>query len=315
MILKPDRILFFQSYLFNSLMQNSLKGADISFMNDDQYKVNLKELDGPMNDLKTRHNLPGLRQIFNALSSQAIQFVYAKGNTSGIVYIPIMDKEKRNIIGVRINISRFAKKSTTVSTITGDTMEVLNIQYESLYTLLFGALSILNAQKCYTNPGLVKYLRTIYVDLVSQIMNRTFGNPIYGDKFRFVLSYFFHNGEIKAADLAQVTGFDLAKTQVMVSAYPDFFDKPEGITIEDLLDVIREEFPNMKGVDLRSFISASIKFLGEAGFYLLDNQAYYLGVVAVRCRKEGKDIFGGMLLNKRIEQDKAQIMNLIVQSI
>lgn len=314
MIVRPDRILFFQSYLFKSLLNSSLKGSDVSFMNDDQYKVNLKDLDGPMSDLKSRHNLPGMRQIFNAISNQSIQFVFAKGNTSGIVFIPIMDKDKRQVIGVRINLSRFAKKTMVVSTITGDTMEVLNINYETLYTLLFGALSILNTQSCYTNPNLVRYLRTIYVDLVSQIMNRTFGNPIYGDKFRFVLSYFFHNGEISARDLAQATGFDITKVQVMEASYPDFFGKRSDITLQDLLDVIAEEFPNMKDVNMKKLTAAAITYLGESGFYLLDNQAYYLGVVAVRCRKEGKDIFGGMLLNKRIDQDKAQLMNLIVQS-
>lgn len=314
MILKPDRILLFESYLFNVLLNNAPRTSDISFMNDDRYKVNLKDLTNSIEDMKTRSNLPVLRQILNALTNQQIQLIYAPNNTSGIVYIPIMDKDKRQIIGVRVNISRLAKKKVTVNQLTGDTMEIMDINYEMLYTLLFGAISILNANRCYNNPKLVTYLRTIYVDIVAQIMNRTFGNPIYGDKLRFILSYFFHNGEIGAVDLANATKYDMGKAKILENSYPDFFTKRGDINIEELLQLIAEEFPNMKDVNVKSFIAGSITMLGEGAFYMLDNQAYYLGVAAVRCRKEGKDVFGGMLL-KSLDTDKAQISNLILQSI
>lgn len=314
MILKADRTLFFESYLFNVILAKSPKMGDITFMNDPKYKVSLKDINNSIQEMKTRQNLPVLRQILNALTEQRIQLVCAPNNTSGVVYIPMMDKDKREIIGVRINISRVAKKKMTVNSLTGDTQEIVDINYEMLYTLLFGALAILNTNRCYNNPNLTKYLRTIYVDIVQQIMNRTFGNPIYGDKFRFVLAYFFHNGEIGATDLANNIKFDIGKAKILENSYPEFFSKKGGITIEDLLELIAEEFPNMKDVSIDKFVSGAITMLGESAFYILDNQAYFLGVCAVRCRKEGKDVFGGMLL-KLIDADKSQISNLILQSV
>lgn len=288
--------------------------GDISFMNDEKCRVNLKDISIPLEDMKTRQNLPALRQILSALTNQQIQLVFSNKNTSGVVFIPIMDKDKRQIIGVRVNISRFAKKQISVSSITGDTMEVMNINHEMLYTLLFGALTVLKSQRCYMNADLVKYLRGTYVDIVNQIMNRTFGNPIYGDKLRFILSYFFHNGEISAVDLAGVIKYDQGKAKILENSYPDFFGNRKTVNIKELLELIAEEFPNMKDVTIDKFISGAITMLGESAFYMLDNQAYYLGVCAVRCRKEGRDVFGGMLL-KTVDADKAQISNLILQSI
>ncbi|MGL5714267.1 MAG: hypothetical protein ACRCX2_14700 [Paraclostridium sp.] len=307
MILRPDRILLSESELFSII--NSKRKVDLSFLQND---IELSQLSSVIEDIKLRR-FPALRQILNALSSKQITLCYTQNTSSGLVYAPVMDSGNKKIIGVKINLSKFAKKKVVVDSLTGDTKEVLDLNYEVLYNLLLGAICILNSDRCYFNSNLVKYLRTIWIDIVQQILNRSFGNPIYGDKFRFVLGFFFHNGEVSAKDLAIATKFEPDKAAVLEASYPEFFGKKDGLKITELLELIQEEFPNMKNIEVNSFIAAAVTMLGDSAFYLIDNQAYYLGVVAIKCRKD-KDIFTGHLL-RNIEVDKGAISSLILQSL
>ena len=306
MILKPSRVLLSKSELFNVI--NSKRKLDISFLKN---TINLSQLKGPIADIKLRR-FPALRQIMNALTEKKIILCHTSNNSSGIVYSPVMDKQNKQIVSIMVNLSKFAKKQVIVNTLTGDTEEVLNINYEILYNLLFGAVVSLNSRKCYLNGNLVKYLRTIYTDMMVQILTRSFGNAVYGDRFRFVIGYFFHNGEINAKDLAQMTKFDENKAAVVANAHPEFFSGKE-LKVSDLLDLITEEFSNMKDVNMDAFIAGAVTMLGDSAFYLIDNQAYFLGIITIKCRRD-KDIFTGHLL-RSIEADKGTISSLILQSI
>ena len=287
-----SRIKLTESSIFKTI--NDKRKIDLTFV--ELNTVKLEELNTVIREIKDRQ-FPAMSTITDFINSGAFKFCWKKDSSSSIIYMPILPNTKGSTVdvsGVVINLSAFAKKKSLVDSDTGDIKEILDINYDVFFNLCFGAAAIMRNERILSNPIMIKSLRSCYVDIVGQLLQRSFGNPIYGDRFRFIISYFFHNGEIEAAGLAASTGFDDNKLRVLMQSHPEFFDRGRmnKLTINDMLDVMKEEFSNMKDISLDKLIVDSAPYLGSSGIYILDNIAYLLAVAAIKCRND-RTIFNG----------------------
>lgn len=305
MKLTRERIILTESELFKAV--DKKRKLDLTFLSTE---VKPNEVAIPLRNIAERQ-MPLASSILQAVRNKQIVLNYVKGNKSSIVFMPLYSDSTGRIEKVSVNVSKFAKSTQLVDPNTGDLSNAINIQYETLYDLLFGAFCILKSDKLLMDPKLTKFLRTIHIDITQQLLNRSFGNPIFGDKFRFVLGYFFHNGEIDALQLADVMNYDAGKAKVLISSNNEFFNK-KVITIYDLMDIIKIEFPNMKNIDVSKLIATAITLLGDSSYYIVDSLAYFVGVVAVKCRRN-RDVFNGSLL-RSIEKDRNIILSMLLQN-
>lgn len=314
MRLKANRILMSNTDVYNIINSQSKSKLDLSFVDKANY-INLSDIRTDLDLIKGR-NFPLVRDIMNAVESGKIILSSTGNVSSSITYIYGMDKNNSDIEKVFVNLARFSKISKGVDPATGEFRNTTTIigGYEVLYNLLYGAYVGLKAKKVFMDSGATTILRENYVDLFSQIISRNFGNPVDGDKFRFLVNHFFFDGDVTGMDVAQATKFQLDKASTLQTQYPDWFDKQDNLKLSRFIELLAKEFPSLSRRELNptTFVIAGASSLGDNAVYALDNFAYLLTVLATRARKA--KIFPGYML-KNIESEGATISSAINRAL
>ena len=190
-------------------------------------------------------------------------------------------------------------------------MEIIG-GFEVLYNLLLSAYVALKTEKIFNSPTVVSSMCELYTDIFSQLISRGFANPIDGEKFRFIVKYFFFNGKVKPEDLAESTRYGIDKYRALEIKHGDFFSGRE-LSLEDLCNTIVAEFPPIAktNLNIKDLIIAAITGLGDSGVYILDNMPYLVAVMVAKLRR-GR-MFNGYML-KMLERDQT-ILSKMYQAI
>lgn len=314
MILKPNRVLMSNSQVFNVINSQATTKLDLSFMDKANF-VKISDIDADLT-LIEKTNAPLAGAIVKAVRMGKIVLGHTDSMKSSIVFMYGMDKNKTSIENVFVNITRYSKIEKTVDFTTGEQVNKYTIVggYEVLYNILLSAYVGMNAQKVYNSPSVVTKLRSIYADIFSRVTSYRFGNPGDGEKLRFLVTWFFYNGEVAARDLATSVNFRPGEMAVLATKYPVLNEHRE-INLGEFLAILGQEFPSLtkKGIDKPiNFILETVSSIGDNAVYALDNQPYFLSVVVSRARKS--KIFPGYML-KDIESDAGSLMSAILQAV
>lgn len=314
MILQPNRVLMSDSQVFNVINSQAQTKLDLSFM-DKANHVNLADIDADLT-LIEKTNAPLADAIVRAVRMGKIILGRTNSMKSSIVFMYGMDKSETKIEIVFVNITRYSKLETAVDFRTGEQIKKSTIigGHEVLYNLLLSAYIGMNAQKVYNSPSVVNRIRSIYSDVFSRITSYRFGNPGDGEKLRFLVTWFFYNGEVSARDLATSMNFRPGEVAALVTKYP-LLSKTSNIQLGEFLAMLGEEFPSLAKKNIGNpinFILETVSSIGDNAVYMLDNQPYFLSVVVSRARKS--KIFPGYML-KDIESDAGSLMSSILQAV
>lgn len=314
MILQPNRVLMSDSQVFNVINSQAQTKLDLSFM-DKANHVNLADIDADLT-LIEKTNAPLADAIVRAVRMGKIILGRTNSMKSSIVFMYGMDKSETKIEIVFVNITRYSKLETAVDFRTGEQIKKSTIigGHEVLYNLLLSAYIGMNAQKVYNSPSVVNRIRSIYSDVFSRITSYRFGNPGDGEKLRFLVTWFFYNGEVSARDLATSMNFRPGEVAALVTKYP-LLSKTSNIQLGEFLVMLGEEFPSLAKKNIGNpinFILETVSSIGDNAVYMLDNQPYFLSVVVSRARKS--KIFPGYML-KDIESDAGSLMSSILQAV
>lgn len=314
MILKPNRVLMSNSQVFNVINSQATTKLDLSFM-DKANHVNLADIDADLT-LIEKTNAPLAGAVVRAVKMGKIILGHTDSMKSSIVFMYGMDKTKTSIENVFVNITRYSKIEKTVDFRTGEQVNKYTIigGHEVLYNILLSAYIGMNAQRVYNSPSVVNKIRSIYADVFSRITSYRFGNPGDGEKLRFLVTWFFYNGEVSARDLAMSMNFRPGEVAAMITKYPILNQNSE-IGLSEFLALLGQEFPSLtkKGIEKPiNFILETVSSIGDNAVYMLDNQPYFLSVIVSRARKS--KIFPGYML-KDIESDAGSLMSAILQAV
>lgn len=313
MRLKYNRILTSATDSYNIINSQANTKLDLSFADPKNF-ISLSDLRTDLELIKGR-NFPLVRDIMNAVENQKIIISTTNNVSSSLTYIPMMDKSNTTIEKVIINVARFSKSVKGVDPSTGEFKNTVTIigGYEVLFNALFGAYMVLMSQRVFMDNTATSVVREIYVDLFSQIISRNFGNPVDGEKFRFLVNHFFFNGDVTGMEVAQATKFPLDKASVLTSQYPEWFEKQAGLQLGKFIEILSNEFPSLSRRNLtpQNFIIQSATSLGDNALYIVDNYAYLLGVLATRSRKA--KIFAGYML-KTVESEAGTLLSALTRA-
>lgn len=313
MRLKYNRILTSATDTYNIINSQANAKLDLSCADPKNF-ISLSDLRTDLELIKGR-NFPLVRDVMNALESQRIIISTANNVSSSLTYIPMMNKSNTEIEKVIVNVARFSKSVKGVDPTTGEFKSSISIigGYEVLYNALFGAYMVLMSQRIFMDNNATTVVREIYVDLFSQIISRNFGNPVDGEKFRFMVNHFFFNGDVTGMEVAQATRFQLDKASVLESQYPDWFARQEGLQLGKFIEILANEFPSLsrRNLDPKNFVIQSATSLGDNALYIMDNYAYLLGVLATRSRKS--KIFAGYML-KSVESEAGTLLSALTRA-
>lgn len=314
MRLKSDRILLTATDSFNIINSESSQKLDLSFTDPKNF-VPLEVLRTDIGLIRGR-NFPLVRDVITALESGRIIVSTSNNVNASITYAPLMDKMNTRIEKVIINVARFSKSAKEIDPTTGEFREATTIigGYEVLYNALFGAYMMLMSQRVFMDSNATNVVREVYVDLFSQIISRNFGNPIDGDKFRFMVNHFFYDGDVTGMEVAQATKFQLDKAATLEGLYPDWFCRQEKLSLSRFITILAEEFPSLsrRKLDPKTFVIAVATSLGDNALYAIDNYAYLLAVLSTRSRKA--KIFPGYML-KSVESEAGTILSALNRSV
>ena len=310
MIVRPERILLTSGDVINTINANSGKKIDLSFV---QHPVNLKDLEGDFTLMKSR-SLPLLKSVISAVEYGSIVICKSSVSSSSVMFVFGLNKSSNTIDKVFVNIERISKITEVVNS-QGQIREKVEIVggYEELFNVLLAAYIGLKTNKVFNSPSVINVMSDLYVDTIAQIVSRNFGNPVDGEKFRFLTKYFFFDGQVKGTQLAELTRYGVDKFRPLEVKYPDFFEK-RGITLEEYIQVISAEFPSLLrgNIDTKNLIIAAVTGLGDNGVYMLDNMAYFLAIVVSKARRS--KLFKGYMLTS-IESESGRLMTTILQSL
>lgn len=313
MKLLSNRILLSNTDLFTTINNNSTNKIDLSFtekkyhLDKDNFKTEL--------DLIRSRNYPLLRQVLNALETNQIILCNNNNLKTSVVYVFGTDKSD-NISTVFINMARYVKSEQAVDPSTGNIKYNISTTggYEELYNLLLSAYIGLKAKLVYNNSKAVSILRNIYADIFSQLMSKSYGNPLDGETFRFIVSHFFYNGDISGQDLGMLLKFNPDRVTALMLKYPGYFDRRDGIQLSEVIDLICKEFPSLARNELNTagFIINSASKIGDNALYILDNNTYFLAMCVAKARRS--KVFTGYSL-KPIESDSSTLLATVYQSV
>lgn len=313
MKLLPNRILLSNTDLFTIINENSANKIDLSFI-EKRFHLDIDDFKTELDLIRSR-NYPLLRQVLNALESKQIILCNNDNIKTSVVYIFGTDKSD-NISTVFVNMSRYIKTEQSVDPSTGNIKNNISTTngYEELYNLLLSAYIGLKAKLVYNNSKAVTILRNIYADIFSQLMSKSYGNPLDGETFRFIVSHFFYNGDISGQDLGMLLKYNPDRVTALMLKYPGYFDKRDGIQLSEVIDLICKEFPSLARNDLNTagFIVNSASKIGDNALYILDNNTYFLSMCVAKARRS--KVFIGYSL-KPIESDSSTLLANIYQSV
>lgn len=303
-----NRILLTKSEIYKAF-ESKNKSLDLSMMNKSNF-IKIKDIEFVLNEIKMR-NYPLTTLIMNALENGRIILTTSDKAGSSIQLIPAMGTHSDKIETVFVNCALISKKEKVVDNNTGDIKEATTIKsYEELYNLLLGAFVALNTNKILNDMSTLRIVAESYIDIVAQIISRAFGNPMDGDKLRFIVKNFFYNGIMTGEDLANVEKYNIDSARLLSSKYPEFFAIGEK-SLTSMLEVIAEEFPAMHDVTLEKFIGEGVKLLGANGVYMLDNYPYMFTVFTSRLRKDRSGIFNGYILRTLDPYSRKMLTDLL----
>lgn len=312
MIIKKNRFLLSETDVFTAINNNASSKIDLSFV-EPKYHIDISNIKAELELIRSR-NYPLLRLVLNALETKKIILCNNGNLKTSVVFV--FGATGGNISTVFINMSRYVKTERGIDPKTGNIVEKAIIQggYEELYTLLLAAYCGLNAQTVYRNAKVVGEVRNIYADIFSQLMSKSYGNPLDGETFRFIVSHYFYNGDISGQDLGMVLKYNPDRVQALMLKYPGYFDRREFISFNEFIDLICKEFPSLarNNLDAIGFIINAASKLGDNAVYCLDNAAYLLAVMVAKGRKS--KVFNGYML-KPMESDAASLLSAIYQSL
>jgi hypothetical protein len=309
MRISPKRLILSASDVVNIINAHVPKKLDLSFVNN---VVKMSDLKLEFELMKTR-NLPLLRSVFQAVERGDIVMCRADYIGNSIAFAFGVDKETNTINKVFINLVRYIKVSNGVD-VEGNLnnkMEIIG-GYEVLYNLLLSGYMALKTEKIFNSPSVVASLSELYTDIMSQLISRGFANPIDGEKFRFIVKYYFFNGKVKGEDLAETSRYGIDKFRSLEIKHEDYFSGKE-LSLEDLTTCIVTEFPPIAKTNLDAFelIKAAVNGFGDSAVYVIDNMPYLIGVVTAKLRR-GR-MFNGYML-KMLERDQT-ILSKMYQAI
>lgn len=313
MKLSTNRILLSQTDLFTTVNNNSSNKIDLSFT-EKRYHLNPEDFKTELELIRSR-NYPLLRQVLNAVDTKQIVLCNNNNLKTSVVYVFGTDKSD-NISTVFINMARYITTAQAVDPATGNIK--MNIStaggYEELYNLLLSAYIGLKAKLVFNNSKAVSILRNIYADIFSQLMSKSYGNPLDGETFRFIVSHFFYNGDISGQDLGMLLKYNPDRVAALMLKYPGYFERRDGIQLSELIDLICKEFPSLARNDLNTlgFIINSASKIGDNALYILDNNAYFLAMCVAKSRRS--KVFTGYSL-KPIESDSSTLLATVYQSV
>lgn len=313
MIIKPNRQLMSNTDVYKIINDQTNTKLDLSFM-DKQNIINPSDVATELDLIKTR-NLPLVRQIIDDINSGRIVLCRNNNVSSSIVYVFGSKDNGRSLSNVFVNVTRFSKEEKGVNAAGEFTNKTIIIGgYEVLYGVLLGAYVGLNAQKVLIGPNVTTKVRDIYTDLFSQIISRNFGNPIDGEKFRFMVNHFFYNGEVTGTEVAQATRFQLDKAAALAAQYPDWYVKRDSLSLVEFIEILAQEFPSLarRNLNPENFVISSVTSLGDNAVYMIDNVAYMLAVFTAKAKRS--KIFPGYML-KSLERDASTLLTAIFQSL
>ena len=313
MKLLPNRILLSNTDLFTIINENSANKIDLSFI-EKRFHLDIDDFKTELDLIRSR-NYPLLRQVLNALESKQIILCNNGNIKTSVVYVFGTDKTN-NISAVFINMSRYIKTEQSVDPSTGNIKNNISTSngYEELYNLLLSAYIGLKAKLVYNNSKAVSILRNIYADIFSQLMSKSYGNPLDGETFRFIVSHFFYNGDISGQELGMLLKYNPDRVTALMLKYPGYFDKRDGIQLSEVIDLICKEFPSLARNDLNTagFIVNGASKIGDNALYILDNNTYFLAMCVAKARRS--KVFTGYSL-KPIESDSSTLLANIYQSV
>lgn len=313
MLVKPNRILMSNTDVYKIINSQANTKIDLSFMDAKNY-IRPEDIKGDLDLIRTR-NLPLMRQVVDAVLNGQIVLCRNNNVSSSIVYVFGSRNGGNTIDNVFINVTRFSKEEKAVNA-NGDIVvkPVIIGGYEVLYNVLLGAYMGLNVRKVLLGPTVSTKIREIYTDLFSQIVSRNFGNPIDGEKFRFMVNHFFYNGEVTGAEVAQATRFQLDKAAALAAQYPEWYQRRDSLGLSEFIDILAQEFPSLQRRDLtpENFVIACVTSLGDNAVYMIDNFAYLVSVITAKARRS--KVFAGYML-KSVERDASSLLSAIFQSV
>lgn len=313
MVVKPNRLLMSNTDVYKIINSQANTKLDLSFM-DKSNLLTPESIAGDLELIKTR-NLPMMRQVVEAVESGKIVLCRNNNVSSSIVYVFGSKNGDSNIDKVFVNVTRFSKEEKKV-TPTGDMINIPVIigGYEVLYNVLIGAYMGLNVNRVFLGASVTNKVREIYTDLFSQIMSRNFGNPIDGEKFRFMVNHFFYNGQVTGTEVAQATRFQLDKAAALASQYPDWFVRRDSLGLSEFIEILAQEFPSLSRRNLtpENFVIACVTSVGDNAVYMIDNFAYLIAVITAKARRS--KVFAGYML-KSVEKDATSLLSAIYQSV
>ncbi|MGL5315583.1 MAG: hypothetical protein ACRC92_20180 [Peptostreptococcaceae bacterium] len=303
-----NRIMLSKSSVYINI--NSKSNIDLSMM-DTKNNIKLSAIKNEIEMIKSR-NFPAVPLIVGALESGKIVLTTSSKPGSSIQIIAAVTDNGR-IDKVFVNVSAIAKMTKSVNPGSGEIEDVMTVSnYEELYDVLLGGYAALQTERIMENFMCSRELADKYTDLIAEVISRAFGNPIDGEKFRFITKQFFYNGTVGYTELSNIEKYSLDAAGVLGAKYPSFFEKnPKGITLEMYLSVLASEFPTMKDVSLQGFIAEAIKAFGSNAVYMVDNYPYLIAVFVNRSRKN-KKVFNGYKL-RSLEQGASTLLNNILR--
>lgn len=305
MRISPKRLILSASDVVNTINANISNKLDLSFVNN---IVKMSDLKLEFELMKTR-NLPLLRSVYSAVECGDVIMCRANDVSSSIAFAFGVDKITNTVNKVFINLSRYIKVSNGVDTEgnLNSKMEIIG-GFEVLYNLLLSGYVALKTEKIFNSPTVVNAMSELYTDTFSQLVSRGFANPIDGEKFRFIVKYFFFNGKVKGEDLAEVSRYGLDKFRTLEIKHEDFFSGRE-LSLEDLVSIIVSEFPPIAKTNMtvRDLVMACVTGFGDSGVYILDNMPYLVAVLVAKLRR-GR-MFNGYML-KMLERDQTLLSKM-----
>lgn len=307
-LVKTNRTIISKSSVYESISENV--GMDLSLMNKERF-INLKDINDVLGEIQMR-NLPLTPFIIKELENRRIILSTSEKVGSSIQLVPSVN-DNGDIKVIIVNTSSFMKKKKDVDMETGDIIERYTCDFESLYNVLLGAYVALNTESVFKSYSVTKQISEIYTDMMAQVISRGFGNPMDGDKLRFLIKLYFHNGLIDGEELANLEGYNIDAARFMASKYPDFFSH-EAKTLDDLVSVISSEFTTIKGLTLNSLIVECVKAFGSNALLAVENNPYLLSVMVVKMRKDRSGVYNGYIL-RLIDPFARKLLSEILREI
>lgn len=307
-----NRMLVSKSSIFQNI-ESKGKKYDLSMLDKKNF-INLSDLNDVLGEIQMR-NLPLTPFIIAELENGRIILTTSDSQGSSIQIMPALnDNNNTKVSRVFVNCNLISKKEKKVNMNTGNLEEGVTVKnFEDLYNILLGAYVALNTDKIVNNMSVMREIGEVYIDMIAQIISRGFGNPMDGDKLRFIIKMFFYNGIITGEELASVEKYNIDSAKFLSTKYPEFFSRGNK-TLEQFLEVVNDEFPTIKDCTVDKFIGECVKAFGSNAVLAVDNYPYLLSVLVTRMRKDRSGVYGGYIL-KLIDPISRKMLSEILRAV